>query len=341
MPAFSSGPALASRRLVGKTLFASLIAAGMVVASLGAGSVQAQTYPSKPIRLIAPFLPGGTVDNVSRAVSVHLAENLGQQVIVENRSGASGNIGAAYVASAPPDGHTLLLTASTVIANPLVMKEKPAYGSHRNFTPLGQVASTPLVFVVSPNSGINTVKDFIQHAKAHPKEVNFGVGGFGSGGHLAMESFNVETGTAIPMIIYKGSAQTLTDIAGGQVTAMLEPIGTSLPFITSGRLKAIAVTGETRNALLPDVPTLSEAGVDNIDFVSWYGLWAPPGLPADIAERIQQALTASLNQPEMQKWLAQQGLNAGKTTGKAFEKLANDEYDRAERVVKAAGINKH
>src|SRR5690606_30426402 len=145
----------------GKTLLASLIAVG----TLGASAAHAQTYPSKPIRLIAPFLPGGTVDNVSRAVSVHLAENLGQQVIVENRSGASGNIGAAYVASAPPDGHTLLLTASTVIANPLVMKEVPPYGSHRNFTPLGQVASTPLVFVVSPNSGINTVKDFIQHAK--------------------------------------------------------------------------------------------------------------------------------------------------------------------------------
>lgn len=326
-----------SRRAFGKTLIASLIAA----ATLGSATAVAQSYPSKPVRLIAPFLPGGTVDNLSRALSVHLADELGQQVIVENRAGASGNIGAAFVANAAADGHTLLLTASTVVANPLVMKEKPAYDSHRNFTQLGQVASTPLVFVVAPDSNINTVKDFIDFAKNKPEEVNFGVGGFGSGGHLAMESFNVETGTSIPMIIYKGSAQTLTDIAGGQVTGMLEPIGTSLPFITSGRLKAIAVTGETRNALLPDVPTMGEAGLGNIDFVSWYGLWGPPNLPTDVAERIQQALTAALNKPEMQQWLSQQGLNAGKATGKAFEKLANDEYERAERVVKAAGINKH
>lgn len=314
---------------------------GWVAAALMALPLQlaaAESFPSKPIRLVAPFVPGGTVDAVSRALSVHLAQELGQQIVVENRSGASGNIGAESVARSPADGHTVLLTASTIIVNPLVMKEQPRFNLDDDFTPIGMVASTPLVFVVAPDSGVNNVQDFIAHAKAHPDRVNFGVGGFGSGGHLAMESFNVETGTRIPMVIYKGSAHALTDIAGGQVSAIMDPVLTTLPLVRAERLRAIAVTGERRSDLLPDVPTLKEAGVPNMDFVSWYGMWAPAGLPDKVAARLQEALAKVLAKPEVRAWLAEQGLNPGESTGAQFAGLVREERRKYARVVEQAGI---
>ncbi len=306
--------------------------------ALSAVSAFSETFPNKPIRIVAPYVPGGTVDAVSRSLAVYLSEELGQQVVIENKAGASGNIGAAYVANANPDGYILLLTASTIIVNPLVMKEKQPFDLQKDFTPLGQVASTPLVFVVSPNSGVKTVKDFIDQAKKNPEKVNFGVGGFGSGGHLAMEYFNVQAGTAIPMVIYKGSAPALTDIVGGQLSAIMDPVLTTLPFVESGRLRAIAVTGDKRSALLPNVPTLTEAGVPNIDFVSWYGLWGPANLPASVSDRLQTALSKSLKNPQFAAWLAKQGLNAGTTTGDQFKAYVQSEGKKYALAVKQAKV---
>jgi len=311
--------------------------AGAVIASWSAASA-AQAFPTKPIRIVAPYVPGGTVDALARALAPHLSQELGQQVVVENRAGASGNIGAEYVAGSEPDGHVLLLTASTVIVNPLVMKEKPRFDLHENFNPVGMVASTPLVFVVSPQSGINTVGEFVQYAKAHPDKVNFGVGGFGSGGHLAMETFNVRTGTSIPMVIYKGSAPALTDIVGGQLSAMMDPVLTTLPFVNTGRLKAIAVTGGRRSDLLPSVPTLEEAGVPNMDFVSWYGMWGPAGLPESVSNRIQSALTKVLASPDFKAWLDKQGMVAGTVTGKRFGDYVLQESKKYAQAVADAKI---
>lgn len=312
---------------------------GMSVAALsGAAHAQAQSYPTKPIRIIAPFVAGGTVDAVSRALSVQLSEDLGQQVVIENRGGASGNIGADLVAKSPADGYTLLLTASTIIANPLVMKEKPAFNLSTDFTPVGIVASTPLVFVIKKESPISSVSEFIAAAKANPAQFNFGVGGYGSGGHLAMESFNVRTGTQIPMIIYKGSAPALTDIVGGQISAIMDPVLTTLPFVEAGRLKAIAVTGNRRNALLPDVPTLAEVGVKDMDFVSWYGLWAPANLPESTARRLESALTKALANPGFKSWLAKQGMDAGTLTGDKFKAFVDAERVKYTTAVNAARI---
>lgn len=320
---------------------AKVLAAGMAAAfAIFSGGAAAQSFPSKPVRIVAPYVPGGTVDALARALSAQLAEEFKQQVVVENRAGASGNIGAEYVAGAERDGHVLLLTASTVIVNPLVMKEQQRFDLQKDFTPLGMVASTPLVFVVSPQSGINTVADFIREAKAHPDKVNFGVGGFGSGGHLAMETFNVRAGTSIPMVIYKGSAPALTDIVGGQLSAIMDPVLTTLPFVSTGRLKAIAVTGERRSALLPDVPTLHEAGVPNMDFVSWYGLWGPAGLPEATSQRIQAALTKVLAAPQFKAWLDKQGLVAGTTTGKQFGAYVQSEAKKYAQAVSDAKIEK-
>ncbi|MDX3906728.1 MAG: tripartite tricarboxylate transporter substrate binding protein [Pigmentiphaga sp.] len=314
--------------------------AAAAILTIVSASAMAQTFPSKPIRIVAPYVPGGTVDVLSRALAVQLTEEFGQQVVVENRAGASGNIGAEYVASSEPDGHVLLVTASTVIVNPLVMKEKQPFDLQKDFTPIGMVASTPLVFVVSPQSGINTVDDFIKHAKAHPDKVNFGVGGFGSGGHLAMETFNVRAGTAIPMVIYKGSAPALADIVGGQLSAIMDPVLTTLPFVNTGRLKAIAVTGERRSALLPSVPTLGEAGVPDMDFVSWYGMWGPAGMPEAVSSRIQAALTKVLGSSQFKAWLDKQGMVAGTVTGKQFGEYVQKESRKYAQAVEQAKIEK-
>ncbi|AZG07549.1 tripartite tricarboxylate transporter substrate binding protein [Pigmentiphaga sp. H8] len=315
-----------------------MTAGATAVLALVAGQASAQGFPVKPVRIVAPYVPGGTVDALSRALAAQLSEEFGQQVVVENRAGASGNIGAEYVAGAEPDGHVLLLTASTVIVNPLVMKEKQRFDLHKDFTPIGMVASTPLVFVVSPQSGIETVGDFIKQAKAHPDKINFGVGGFGSGGHLAMETFNVRAGTSIPMVIYKGSAPALTDIVGGQLSAIMDPVLTTLPFVSTGRLKAIAVTGERRSALLPSVPTLSEAGVPNMDFVSWYGMWGPAGIPEAVSRRVQAGLTKVLGSPQFKAWLDKQGMVAGTVTGKQFGDYVRQESKKYAQAVADAKI---
>jgi len=309
-------------------------------AVLASSPLMAQSFPGKPVRIVAPYVAGGTVDVLLRALAVQLTEEFGQQVVVENRAGASGNIGAEYVAGSDPDGHVLLLTASTVIVNPLVMKEAQRFDLRKDFTPIGMVASTPLVFVVSPQSGINTVGDFIKAAKAHPEKVNFGVGGFGSGGHLAMETFNVRAGTQIPMVIYKGSAPALADIVGGQLSAIMDPVLTTLPFVSTGRLKAIAVTGQQRSSLLPSVPTLQEAGVRDMDFVSWYGMWAPKGLPEPVATRIQAALTKVLGSAQFKAWLDKQGMVAGSVTGKQFGDYVAAESRKYAQAVEQAKIEK-
>ncbi len=303
-------------------------------------SALAQAFPRKPIHLVAPYAAGGTVDALARTLALQLAEELGQQVIVENRAGASGNIGAEYVASSEADGHTLLITASTIIVNPLVMVEAQRFDLRKDFTPIGMVASTPLVFVVSPQSGINNVSDFIRLAKTQPEKVNFGVGGFGSGGHLAMETFNVRAGTKIPMIIYKGSAPAINDIAGGQLTAIMDPVLTTLPMVSAGRLKAIAITGQQRSSLLPEVPTLEEAGVRDMDFVSWYGMWAPRGLPQPVAEKIEATLSKVLASARLKAWLDKQGMIAGTTTGTQFGEFVESESRKYARAVVDAKIEK-
>jgi tripartite-type tricarboxylate transporter receptor subunit TctC len=301
-------------------------------------SAAAQAFPQKQIRIISPYAAGGTVDAVARMLAQRFTAEFNQQVVVENRAGASGNIGSAVVAEAVPDGYTLLLNSSTLITNPFVMKSKPPFDPLKDFTPLALVASTPLVFVVGANSGIGSVQDFVKDAKARPGKTNFGLGGYGSAGQMAMESFNLRTGLSVPMVIYQGSAPALTDIVGGQVTGMMDPVLTTLPFVTAGRLKAIGVTGTRRTPLLPDVPTLAESGLPDINFVSWYGLWAPKGLPPAVAERIQAAVTKALATPDSRQWLQKQGMDAGNVTGEEFRAYVEGEVGKYQQVIKAARI---
>lgn len=312
-----------------------------VIAALCAGTAHADNFPSKSIKIVAPYLAGGTVDSLARKLAPHFSQALGQSVVVENKAGASGNIGASAVAAAKGDAHTLLLTASTIVSNPLVVSGQPSFSLKEDLVPIGQVASTPLVLVVAHNSEIDSTKKLIQVAKTTPEIVNFGVGAFGSGGHLAMEYFNVEAGTQIPMVIYKGSAQALADIASGQVTAMLDPIGAALPLIEGGRLKALAVTGDARHALLPQTPTLKELGLEQVNqFMSWYGLWAPKGVSQADRSKLEVTLQQALQTEEIKQWLAANGLNAGVAKGTAFEKLIDEDYAISKQTVDRAGIRK-
>jgi len=300
--------------------------------------VQAASYPSKPVRLVVPFVAGGAVDAVARTVAARLEADLGQKVVVENRAGASGNIGADLVARAPADGYTLLLTASTLVINPLIMKERPPFDPVKDLAPLALVASGPLLFVTPPATQVATVQDFVARAKAEPEKFNFAVGGFGAAGHLAVESFKYRAGLKVPTILYKGTAPALVDLMGGQVSGMMDPLLSSLPPVKAGKLKALAVTGQRRSPLAPDVPTFAEAGYPEVDFFTWYGFWGPANLPAPVVEKLEAAVKRIVAEPETRAWFARQGLELAGVTGARFRAFIDQEIAKAREIVQLANI---
>jgi tripartite-type tricarboxylate transporter receptor subunit TctC len=303
-----------------------------------AGTAKAQNYPDKPIRLIVPFGAGGAVDAVARTVALHLSESLNQRVVVENRAGASGNIGAEAVVRAPADGYTLLLTASTLMVNPFIMKEKPRFDPIKDLTHIALVASGPLLFVASPASNAASAQDFIARAKAHPDSFNFAVGGFGAAGHLAVESLKYRAGIDVPTVLYKGTAPALVDLMGGQVSGMIDPLLTSLPPVKGGKLKALAITGKHRSPLAPDVPTFAEVGYPDVDFSTWYGFWGPANLPASITNQLEKAIEQIEARPDVKAWFAEQGLEPSGLTGARFRQFLEHESRSAQQVVKTANI---
>ena len=318
------------------SLRASLLAVAVI--SLASTANAAAPYPNRPIRLIVPFGAGGAVDAVARTVAVRLTETLGERVVVENRAGASGNIGAETVVRAPADGYTLMLTASTVVVNPYVMKDKPHFDVNKDLTHLALVASGPLLFVVAPNTNASSAQDFAAKAKANPEKFNFAVGGFGAAGHLAVESFKYRAGLNVPTILYKGTAPALVDLMGGQVSGMIDPLLTSLPPVKGGKLKALAITGNKRSPLAPDVPTFAEAGFPEVDFSTWYGFWGPANLPADVVDKLENAIKTITANPEVKTWFASQGLEASGITGARFRAFIDQESLKSQQIVKAANI---
>ncbi|OVZ58283.1 hypothetical protein CDO44_14970 [Pigmentiphaga sp. NML080357] len=306
---------------------------------LAAGSVAAAApYPSKPVRLIVPFAAGGAVDAVARTVAARLSEDLGQKVVVENRAGASGNIGADAVARSQADGYTLLLTASTLVVNPLIMKEKPPFDPVKDLTHLALVASGPLLFVTPPSTQAASVQDFVARAKAAPDKFNFAVGGFGAAGHLAVESFKYRAGLNVPTILYKGTAPALVDLMGGQVSGMIDPLLSSLPPVKAGKLKALAITGHRRSPLAPDVPTFAEAGYPEVNFSTWYGLWGPANLPAPVVEKLEEAIKRVVAEPETRAWFERQGLEPSGVSGARFRAFIDQETAKSREIVKLANI---
>ncbi|GAB1384993.1 tripartite tricarboxylate transporter substrate binding protein [Melaminivora sp.] len=318
-----------------------LLAAGAaLLAGLPLAAAAAEgDYPSRTITIVAPHAAGGPVDGVARMFADKLKDELGQSVVVDNRAGASSMIGAAHVARAAPDGYTLYINASLHAINPLLYKASIKYDSVKDFTPIGLLAQGPLAFLVNPQVKAHTAQELAREIKAAPDKISFGTGGFGAADHLASAYFLHEIGQAnLPIVLYKGGAPALQDLMGGAVQAKMDAMLTALPLVKSGKVRALAVTSAQRSPLLPDVPTMREAGFKDFEFSSWYGLWAPANLPPAIKQRLEQATKNIMALPEVQNKLASQGFSADYRSAADFAAFMGSETRRYQGIIEAAKI---
>lgn len=302
---------------------------------LVAGTAFAQGGPV--LRIVVPFPPGGGVDVVGRTFAQQLSRELGQSAIVDNRPGASGNIGADLVGKAAPDGNTLLVSASTLIVNPLVSAQKAPFDPMKDFTHLALLAKGPVLLITNPGYGA-TLREFVERAKASPERYNLATGGYGSAGHLAAEAFKLRAGLKIPVVLYKGTAPAFADLMGGQISGLFDPLVTSLPLAKGGKVLALALAAPKRSPLAPDVPTVAEAGIPDFEFYTWYGLWGPPGMSDAVVTRIERAVNAVGRSAELGKWFESQGLEYGNLTAKAFVDFERREQATVEDIMKRGGL---
>lgn len=301
------------------------------------GAASAQAYPDKPIRMVVPFPAGGTTDILARAVAQKLSESLGQQMIVDNKPGAGGNIGAQEVARAAPDGYTLVMgTVGTHAINPSLYKKMP-YDHVKDFAPVSLVASVPNLLVVHPSVPVNSVKELIAYVKANPGKLNFASSGNGTSIHLSGELFKTMTGVQMTHVPYKGSAPAVTDLLGGQVQLMFDNMPSALPHAKGGKLKPLAVTSAKRFPGTPDIPTIAEAGVPGYEASSWFGVLAPAGTPKEIVNKLSTEIAKALKTPEMTKRLEEQGAQAVGSTPEEFAAHIKAETAKWAKVVKESG----
>jgi tripartite-type tricarboxylate transporter receptor subunit TctC len=302
----------------------------------GLAAAHAQSWPSKPIRYIVPFPPGGATDILARSIADKLGPALGQPVIVENRAGAAGNVGTELAAKAAPDGYTILMvTVAQSISETLYAKL--AYNLMRDLAPVILVARVPNVMVVHPSVPARSVKEFIDYAKANPGKVNFASSGSGTSIHMSAELFKLLAGVDIVHIPYKGSAAALTDLIGGQVSVMFDNLPPSMPHIRSGKLRALAITTTTRYPTLPDLPTMVEAGVPGYEASSWFGIMVPAGTPKDIVARLNAEVRKIMALPDVRERFDQQGAIASPGTPEDFDAFIRAEIAKWGKVVKASG----
>lgn len=305
---------------------------GLVV-SVGA---VAQDYPSKPLRLIVPFPPGGVTDIVARAVAAKLAIELGQSVVVENRAGASGLIGAEAGARSPADGYTLVMgNISTLAINPVTFAKLP-YDPIASFDPISMVAIQPLIVAVHPSLPVKSLIELVQYAKSQPGKLNYGTAG--SSIHLAVEFFSTAAGIKMNHIPYKGSAPALTDLIGGQVQVLFDPFSSIYPFVTSGKVRALAVTTDKRSATAPTLPTVAESGYANFDVSSWQGIVVPAGTPKAVIQRLNRDLVKVLSTPEMKERFGQYSAVTAASTPEQFSSYIKEEITRWQKVAIDAGV---
>ena len=299
----------------------------------------AQAFPSKPLRIIVPFAPGGATDVLARLFGGEMQKSFGQSVVVENKPGAGGNIGAEAGAKAAPDGYTLTLVAHGFMSvNPHVYKSL-GYDSIRDFAPVTQLVTAPLLFVTNPNAlPAKNLREILDYAKANPGKLVIGNGGSGTAQHLAGELFSSMANVNVVHVPYKGSAPATTDLLGGQTHAMLDNMVTLIPHVKSGKLRAIAVSTPQRVATFPEVPTISEAGVPGYDAGTWYGVCAPGGTPADVVSKLNAELVRAMKQPEVSAKIAEMGLIAVGSTPAEFAQFIRQQRDMAGKLVKQAGL---
>jgi tripartite-type tricarboxylate transporter receptor subunit TctC len=302
-----------------------------------APSTHAQPWPSQPIRLIVGFTPGTGIDIIARSVGPKLAERLGQPVVVENKPGASGNIGTDLVAKAKPDGYTLLVTVSTYAMVPGLMKSLP-FDPAKDLEPVALSAWGTLLLAATPSAKIDSVAALIQNAKANPGKLNYGSPGVGTPHHLSMELFKNVTGTQIVHVPYKGTAGALTDLLGGQIATMFVPIHVALPHVKAGKLVALAVGSPKRHPSAPELPTLAEAGVSGVDVDMWYGFMAPKGTPREIVAKLNTELKAIMALPDIQSSFTTQGLDPASSTPEEFQSLVERDIARWTKVIAEAKI---
>jgi tripartite-type tricarboxylate transporter receptor subunit TctC len=308
-----------------------------IVCALCAGAISAQDYPRKAVRVIAPFAPGGATDLLARLVSQKLSERWGQSVLVDNRTGAGGHIGAELAARAAPDGYTLLV-AGAPHAIGVSLYRKLGYDLAKDLAPISNLATYPSAIVVHPTLPVRTVKELVALAKARPGELNFGSAGSGSPNHLALELFKTMARVDMVHVPYKGgSGQLIGDLLAGQVQLASMGLPPAMPHIKAGKLRVLAVTGAKRSPLLPDAPTVSEAGLRGFDVTSWYGMFGPAALPRDIVGKVNADIAAVLNAPDVRERLAGSGAEPAPTTPEDLGRLVREEIAKWSKVVAESG----
>ena len=298
----------------------------------------AQPYPSRTVSVVVPYPAGGSVDVVARLIVQKLNESMGANFIVENRAGgAGGAVGANTVAKAAPDGYTLMLTASIHIITPFLNSKIP-YDAVKDFAPVSLLAAGPLIVSTAPNVPASNLKEFFELVRKSPDKFTFATSSFGSAGHLAVELIKRDAKVDTLVIAYKGAGPMLNDLMGGQIHLIADPMASSLPLALAGKIKALAVTATKRVAAAPNIPTIAESGMTGFDFVSWYGLWGPKGLPIDITAKLQSEVVKALAQPDVKERLGILGFEAIGSTPAAFASFIDEETAKYGQIIRDAGI---
>jgi tripartite-type tricarboxylate transporter receptor subunit TctC len=310
------------------------LAMAAALTALFSTTVHAQTYPSKPIRVIVPYPVGGAVDIMTRLVTVHMQQTLGQPVLVENRPGANANLGPDHVASTPADGYTVLATATYLIANPLVEGDKLRW-SPASFVPVARFTTAPNLFVVPGTSKLLSIRDLVSAAKAQPRALNYGEAGPGAPQTMAIEMLKTVAGIEMQAVSYKGSPPVIGDLVNETLTMSVLPLSVSMGAIQGGRIKAIASTSNQRSALLPDVPTMAEAGFPEVTVVSWYGFHVPKGTPEDVIAKLSGAVAAATSSEEVRTRTVGVGGEISFLGTKDFEAFLREDHARWQKFVQA------
>lgn len=309
----------------------------LTVLALGAAPAAELPYPTRPIRMVLPASPGGPVDVIARTVGAGLAEALGQQIVMDNRAGAGGIIGAEIVARATPDGYTLMFAHSGPLAIEAAIHSKLPYHPLKDFAPVSLVAASPYALIVNPATPAKSVKELVALAKSRPGKFHYASGGVGTGIHMAGELLNLAAGLKMVHVPYKGAGPSMAALMSGEVDMMFNGVSSALPHVKAGRLRALAISTAQRSPLLPDLPTVAESGL-RYETSGWYGLVAPARTPKTVTARLQSHLLKALNTPEMKERLASQGIDGIASTPERLTQHLREEIDKWTAVVKAAGL---
>ena len=310
----------------------------VLATAVAPASAEAQAYPSRPLRFIVPFPPGGSTDIYARIIGPRLADTLRQQVVIDNRPGAGGALGADLAAKAPPDGYTIWLGQTNNLAIGPAMRTKNSYDPVRDFSPITLLMQAPQVMVVNAGSPITSIKELIAAAKSKPGTLTFASAGIGSSGHVAGELLNQAAGVNITHVPYKGASPAMIDLRGGRVTFLATSLASAAQVVKDGKIKGIATTGLKRARLMPDVPTVAESGVPGFEVASWHGMLAPAKVPREIIARLNREIVAILDKPEVRDALLSEGGDITPGTPEEFAVFLKSEAQKWAKVIKQAGI---